>query len=352
MALNLQGYGGPFSGVAEAMARGHSIYQQKMARELQKQQLAQQAAHWQEQMQLERERLSRMGRNDDLQRQMLMMQMQKMKHDMDPMAKWNDFQKIQQLITGGEKGEGQESPQAEFGQGMGMFTPEGMQEAQKLQGGEQSGNMFEAMKNNPALRGFFKQQFGYDPLNMPQTPEEKQQLAIEKAKQEALITSNQKKTDELESSARALMPFAKDAKTILDILKKKPDLTGNLTGLAHKINLTKDEDVAKFATAAQNLQASMVQKLGSRGGYGLSRIVEGVKPGISKSGSYNKGATKQLLQTMVDSFEEMQKEYKRLNGKDLPFDFKEFKDALEEKAPTEKQNQKRWKFNQSTGRLE
>ncbi len=86
-------------------------------------------------------------------------------------------------------------PTQEMGQGMGMFSPDGMQEAQQAppqqiqqrapQG--QGGMNFDALRQNPMLRGFFKHKFGFDPLAAaPQTPEDKQaaQLDLFRQKEE------------------------------------------------------------------------------------------------------------------------------------------------------------------------
>src|SRR5690606_3936423 len=122
-------------------------------------------------------------------------------------------------------------------------------------------------------------------------------------------------------AASALMPFAENVQTIEDILTKNPDLTGRTTQLVDKLGLTKDEDVGKMISAAQNLQAHMAREMGSRGGYGLSKLVEQGKPNIGKSNAFNKGVTAQLKESMRNSFKQMNEDYMRLTGKKLPYDF-------------------------------
>ncbi len=104
-------------------------------------------------------------------------------------------------------------PQQEEGQGLGMFSPEGMQGAQQdaqqaqqqmqqqqaqQQSGQQPNNYgidLELMKQHPMLRGWYKHNFGVDPLAaVPQTPEEKMasQLDLFKKKEEYKANSEQK----------------------------------------------------------------------------------------------------------------------------------------------------------------
>ncbi len=67
------------------------------------------------------------------------------------------------------QGKGMPAPEELNGQGMGVFSPEGLQEAQQqAQEGQGGGNDFgidlDLLRQNPILRGFFKKKFGVDPL--------------------------------------------------------------------------------------------------------------------------------------------------------------------------------------------
>ncbi len=107
---------------------------------------------------------------------------------MDPLYEINQYKALENFIkgqagqqTGGQIPSEQHAPvpTQEAGQGLGMFSPEGMQEAQQTtpvpasavggnanSGGQNntSGIDMELLKNNPLLRGFFKKHFGVDPL--------------------------------------------------------------------------------------------------------------------------------------------------------------------------------------------
>jgi hypothetical protein len=124
--------------------------------------------------------------------------------------------------------------------------------------------------------------------------------------------------------------------------------------LADLLGLTKDEDVGTFLSAAQALQAHMAKEMSSRGGYGVSKLVEQAKPNLGKSTAYNTGVVKELKQGMRESFNQLASEYKRLTGKKLPYDFEQYFQeetgmGADVAKPTGK---KRLKFNPATGRLE
>lgn len=118
----------------------------------------------------------------------------------DPMHDIQQFQALQNMMRGNgvpASSNQQQSPMPtqESGEGMGMFSPEGMASAQQQVASQQqtqapnpgsntSGVDLELMKQNPMLRGWFKHKFGYDPLaQAPQTPEEKQASALDLFKQ-------------------------------------------------------------------------------------------------------------------------------------------------------------------------
>ncbi len=97
---------------------------------------------------------------------------------MDPMYEIQQLQRVMQAFNGGGntlQGQGmqqQSMPTQEQGQGMGMFTPEGLGQAQEqafqqpLQASNapaQNGLDMEVIKNSPILRGYFKKHFGIDP---------------------------------------------------------------------------------------------------------------------------------------------------------------------------------------------
>ena len=221
-------------------------------------------------------------------------------------------------------------------------------------GGDDQSGLLSALSQNPILRGWYKHKFGFDPLAAPkETAEEKQKLAIDKAITVDEAKAARKRAEDIENTARDLMTYAGDVQTIEGILNKKPNITGRSTQFADSLGLTKDEDVGKFISAAQSLQSHMAKAMSSRGGYGVAKLVEQGKPNIGKSGSFNKGVTAELKQKMKSSFEQMNDEYFKLKGQNLPFNFKQFYENEVGSLNSEsKSNKKRIRYNPSTGRLE
>ena len=167
--------------------RGSLAHQQK--------QLEQQALHQQQQLEFQNRQLAQSHAFDSLKKQMMQQQLLKLKNSNDPMHEFQQIQQLAQMFGGGADNQTntvQDSPTIPFGEGQGMFNPEAMTQSQNK---PQSNPMLDALKQNPMLRGFFKHKFGYDPLNMPQTPEEKNANSLELYKQKLAIKSaNQQAT--------------------------------------------------------------------------------------------------------------------------------------------------------------
>lgn len=257
------------------------------------------------------------------------------------------------------------APTEEAGQGLGMFSPEGLGDRQQDIGamqkaeapqtarlslpGNPSNADLELMKQFPALRGWYKQHYKIDPL--AETPEQKVQNKVNTAMSINEAKSTQKKIDEIEKTAQALLPYIGKVNTIGDILERKPNLTGPLTKFADMLGMSKDEDIGRMLSASQALQAHLAKDLSSRGGYGVSKLVEQAKPNIGKSTAYNKGVIKELRQGMKDSFDQMKSEYERISHKKFPYNFEQY---FQEQTgnSSNNANTKRLKYNSVTGRLE
>ncbi len=179
---------------------------------------------------------ARLGANSGLTRQVLQQQLLGLQHKNDPMYEIKQFQALQNMLTGGGKGSVDAGspvtppPTQEMGQGMGMYSPEGMQEAQSPQvmhppqgasGGQGNAINLDAMRNNPLLRGFFKHKFGIDPLApAAETPDQKRAGAINQAVTIDEAKSNRKKLDTIEDTAKSLLPYLGKVNTIEDIIKR------------------------------------------------------------------------------------------------------------------------------------
>ena len=195
------------NGVKTGSGMYSGIMQPILDREHQKQA----EAHFQEQLKLQKAAAGRAGANSDLNRMILQQQLLGLQHKNDPMYEFNQFKALQDMITGGGMGGGQApgapqqpAPAQEMGEGMGMFSPQGMQEAQQAPPvtAPAAGNTagaggvnLDALRQNPLLRGFFKHKFGYDPIAMPQTPEDKQAASLDLFQQKENIKKQNKGGD-------------------------------------------------------------------------------------------------------------------------------------------------------------
>ncbi len=339
MALNIPMPDLPGNSLLKGIDTGSTLFSRIMQPQLQRERQKQLAQQFEQEMALKKAQFARSGSNLDLQRAILGQQLEHLKHANDPMYEFNQFKALQNMMTGGDQGapQGQmmaQAPSEEMGQGLGAYSPEGLQDAQNTQPEAPANNalnssnndMLGAMRQNPLLRGFFKHKFGYDPLS--ETPEEKNQAYINKAISIDEAKANHKKIDEIEKTAQALLPYIGKVNTIEDILKRKPDLVGPTTQLADFLGMSKDTDVGTFLSAAQALQAHMAKEMSSRGGYGVSKLVEQAKPNIGKSTAYNQGVIKELKQSMKESFEQMKAEYERLSNKKFPYNFEQYFNEL------------------------
>lgn len=362
MALNIPNTGAPGEGFLKGLDSGGSLFQKIMAPRIAREQLQQKQQQFMQELALRKQAEARMGANSGLTREILQQQLLGLKHKNDPNYEFQQFQALQNMMaSGGQNQSGMSSPQQMpqptqgMGEGMGMFSPEGLQEAQQQQPSTkpqtQGGLNLEMFRQHPMLRGWAKKHLGYDPLaQVPQTPQEKEQMAVNQAVSIDEAKSTRKKLDEIEKTAQALLPYLGKVNTIDDILQRKPELAGRTTQLADIMGMTKDEDVGTFLSAAQNLQAHMAKEMSSRGGYGVSKLVEQAKPNIGKSTAYNKGVIKELKAGMKESFNQMKSEYERLsNGKKFPYNFEQY---FNEVTGSEAASKKRLKFNPATGRLE
>lgn len=175
---------------------GSDIYSTVQQPRLAREKMKQLEEHFQEELKLKKAAAGRAGANSDLQRQLLLQKL-------DPMHEINQYKALENWIKGQSANQqnnvSASMPTEELGEGMGVFSPEGLQEAQQQPqvnnpggSGNQGGVDLELLKQNPLLRGFFKKHIGYDPLAaIPQTLQEKQDAALDLFKQkEALKMQN------------------------------------------------------------------------------------------------------------------------------------------------------------------
>lgn len=193
MATGIPLPGQPINSLMTGVNTGSSMFSRIMQPIIERQKMAQQAEQFKQDIALRKAAAARAGANSDIQRQVLQEQLLGLKHKNDPNWELQQFLNQTKMFGGGggTTTPTTPAPQEEFGEGQGMFTPEGLQDAQQVpesSSGSMGGIDPAIFKQNPMLRGFFKHKFGVDPLELPpQTPEEKNAMAIDLFKQKEAI---------------------------------------------------------------------------------------------------------------------------------------------------------------------
>lgn len=318
MALNIPNVGNNLDALMNGIKTGSNFYTGIMnpilKREHEKQLAEQfgitdkrQAEQFAQNMALKQQQESRMAQLQGL-------QMQQLRNKLDPNYEFNQFKALQDKIMGaGQSGAVQQpqqpAPNQEMGEGMGMFSPQGMQEAQQApqQSTQVQGGTFDALKQNPMLRGFFKHKFGFDPLAaVPQSPQEKLQdkMKLEDYKHEQAIEQKRLENDlKDEHTAKIRVDAAKNdiphLQQTLDALEKmkkiatnNPDLFGH-SGIG---GFGAEGSADRFAKTTTNPNAGAWQT------YGLGPIVAAESKMSSRG---NQLALKQAL-TNKPNFSEHQ----------------------------------------------
>jgi len=326
----------------EQMANQKYIHEAQLAQQkkIQEAQLAQQLRTHLDNLSLSKQTQNRLG-------QLLPHQIQQLQdahRKSQPGYGLEQYKLLEDYVKGQRKPKNIEQeglPIQEMGQGMGLFAPEGMNEAQQQAQQQTTSNNnngidLELLKQHPLLQSAAKKYLGYNAAaSIPQTSEEKDKSAINRAITIDEAKANRKKIDEIEKTSRDLLPYISKVNTIEDILKRKPELVGRTTQLADALGMTKDEDVGKFLSAAQSLQTHLTKLAGSQGGARLFKMVEQAKPNIGKSSAYNIGVTKELKESMRNAFDEMKEEYERLGNKKFPYNFEQYFDEQKKEINNE-----------------
>lgn len=140
------------------------------------------------------------------------------------------------------------------------------------------------------------------------------QLAVLKEQHKADI----KKILELEDMAKNLVTTARDVGGIQHLLAKKEDLTGIKAGAADFLGQAGAE-MGEFNERATRLQAQLARMISQRGGEAAARIAAAGKPNKWKNHAYNVGITDSMQKNIEAEFNDLQKQYRELTGKDLPY---------------------------------
>ena len=209
MALGIPLPSADFGG--QVASGSQNFMNQMIMHNLNKKKMAQQQAQFEQELALKKQTAGRVGANSDLTRSILQQQLLGLQHKNDPNYDFNQYRALEQMI----KGQGNQNqnmpqdsmPKQEAGEGLGIFTTQGMAENQEQgaqnapstaeatgTGGAETGGIdLQLLKTHPALRGLAKKLLGYDPLaQIPQTPQEEQTDALNLFKQKEAIKADAK----------------------------------------------------------------------------------------------------------------------------------------------------------------
>ncbi len=199
MATRIPLPGTPMEGLMQGIKTGSGLYANAMHPILEREKQKQLERHFQEQLKLSK---ASAGRNAEL----FKYRVQELQ-DKHAAAQF-ERNMMNQLIGGGSVASDmsgampQEMPIEAMGQGKGVFTPEGLAEAQQaLSGGKPesttlNNGLMNKLMQNPMLRGWFKHKFGYDPLApVAQTPEEKNAAQLQLFRDKEAIKQDNKTGD-------------------------------------------------------------------------------------------------------------------------------------------------------------
>lgn len=248
MALNIPMPGLPFANLNEAINTGGNLFSKMMQPVLARENAMRQWRQHLDSLALQKEQMAHARRNDDLQRAILQERLGGLRDARNPMKKLEQLQQIVTMFGGKPKQSVQtmQMPTELEGEGMGLFTDEGLQGAQQqAQAAEGQGASNNAMgfdldllRQNPILRGFVAKQIGFDPLaySAP-TPQEKQQMALdlfqkkEKIKQQnkagsiptnKVLTQNQQAIQAIDTVVPMIDDFIKNPDLVYGILDFSP----------------------------------------------------------------------------------------------------------------------------------
>lgn len=316
MALNIPMPDSPGSGFLKGVDSGSSMFTRMIQPRLEREKQAQLERHFQEQLKLSKAAAARAGANSDLRRALLEQQILAAQHANDPNYEFNQFKNLMGMMGGGGQMQMPQEPMPtqEMGEGMGMFTPEGlgqMQQPQAMQTPPDAGMgmNFDALKQNPMLRGFFKKKFGFDPLAAaPETPEQKRAADLQsKMELENLKTENktkaleQKEVVAVKKDLPTLEKSLKGVDELLRIAKQNPDMFGHGFMPERYAKTTKIKDFGKWQNLISDAIAGLEQKLSARGNIVALKMAAQLKPSHAEQQNVAIGKLESMRQQLIDS---------------------------------------------------
>ncbi len=157
-----------------------------------------------------------------------------------------------------------------------------------------------------------------------QSPQQKSDTQLDLARRKQESSLNLKRAQQLQDTAKDLELAGMDISGIHDILSGDDALhTGIVKSLVGKFGHG-SEKLGELNERALRLQAQMTKALSSRGGVGAANIVASGKPSSWKSTSENLGISRAYAERIKNEFNLLNKEYKQITGKELPYSLPEY----------------------------
>ncbi len=314
----------PGDSLMKGLDTGSTLFSRMMQPVLEREKQKQLADQFQQTQALEKQKMAHAALFDNLRRQVFQQQLLKLQHANDPNYEFNQFKNLMTMMgQGGGQAQQQQSepmpdlfggqspnvnliPKQTMGLNQDAFSklmdsnanempkiPEVSTFSPTTGGGQQpQGFNFDALKQNPILRGYFKHKFGFDPLEQaPESPAEKRQAELDlfKAK-EAFKNSNKgENTKAVMTKAQNTINGVDNALPVIDeliALNKKGDVPGQLFMSWLKRDRQSDYE-SKISESAETL-ANALGYPNTEGGFHQAEKVIARRMGESDSSYQNR----------------------------------------------------------------
>lgn len=237
--------------------------------------------------------------------------------------KKSQYDMLQNMMNGQPAQPMQPMPAQEYGQGMGMFTPEGMQDAQQQAQQQQPVGDMSAFLQSPLGRGLFHEFYGIDPAS--ETPQQRETREIRTAGEKKQEEMNIKKKADLESE----FPLAQRTFDKLERLEKiakeyphlfKPTPGGQAifgTAKQRKAGLKTEADRKAWGEAEDilgDLVGQKAQEYSHRGLATTFNMAKEVKPGFEEHSDIFKSKVRSIKRNLLQGHDQATKDYTAAGG--------------------------------------
>ena len=329
MATGIPLPGMPGDSFLRGINSGSGMFSRMIQPALEREKLRQQGEQFKQQLELHKQNAARAGALDPLRKMLMEQQILGLQHKNDPNYEMQQLQNLMNFASGGQAGGGQmnapqpqampQEEQTPFGQGQGMMNPEAMgdqappMEANQDQmqpssanPAQQGGMNFDALKNNPLVRGYFKHHYGID-LGA-ESPEAKRAADLQsKIELENIKTANktkgleQKEVLAVKKDLPTLEKSLKGVDELLQIAKTNPDLFGHGFMPDRFAKTTKNKNFGRWQNLISDAIAGLEQKLSSKGNIVALKMAAQLKPSHGEQQQVAIGKLESMQEQLKDA---------------------------------------------------